>query len=186
MHTIFLFLLAFQYYFDIPKNDVELMIQIIQTDKRGSTSDGRTQYSSIGFHIMRVEDNREHRLHKLQPKTVTSDYCKTRSMLFQGELDKGRYVIVPTTFEPGVETEFLMRFYSDAGVTVKELTHDFPEPHWCCAPCCSSPTCVTVITVEGAKDLKGIAISLIVVRKKFCKQRREHNILTFQRKILIA
>ncbi|ODN01183.1 Calpain-5 [Orchesella cincta] len=146
-----------QYYFDVPKDGIELMVQIIQTDRRGvgdTSSSRRADYNSIGFHIMRVEDNREHRLHKMQKKAVTSDYCKTRSMFFQGNLDEGRYVVVPTTFEPGIETEFLMRVYSDAAITVKELTHDYPEPHWMCTPFCSAPTCVTVITVEGASELK--------------------------------
>ncbi|CAL8072205.1 unnamed protein product [Orchesella dallaii] len=147
-----------QYYFDVPKEGLELMIQIIQTDRRGVSENNdsarRAEYNSIGFHVMKVEDNREHRLHKMQKKAVTSDYCKTRSMFFQGNLDEGRYVVVPTTFEPGIATEFLMRVYSDAAIAVKELTHDYPEPHWMCTPFCSAPTCVTVITVEGASELK--------------------------------
>lgn len=155
-----------QYSFDIAKDDAELMIQIIQTDRREQRNketnesrngnDRRSDYSSIGFHVMKVETNREHRIHQMQPKAVTSDYCKTRSMFFQGNLDQGRYVIVPTTFEPGVETEFLMRFYSDSAITLKELTDDYPEPHWMCTPFCTAPSCVSVITVEGASGLKGM------------------------------
>lgn len=178
---VIFFKFPIKYCFDIPKDDVEIMVQIIQTDRRDRRNENYTGdnssssvYHSIGFHMMRVEDNREHRLHKVQPKVATSDYCKTRSMFYYGELDKGRYVIVPTTFEPNIETEFLLRFYSDTNTTLKELTHDYPEPHWMCTTFCTASNCVTVITVEGANDLK--ADNTYCIIKVEGQQLRSHTV----------
>lgn len=147
-----------QYIFDVPKDDMELIVQIVQTDTRGQVvaptdSSSSTVYSSIGFHIMKVEENREHRIHKVKKKAVTSDYIKSRSMFFQGPLNKGRHVLVPTTFEPNVETQFMLRMFTEETVKVRELKVDYPEPYWICAPFCSPPSCVTLITVEGATGL---------------------------------
>jgi calpain-5 len=145
-----------QYYFDVPRDDFDVIVQLLQTDTRGLPSEGNsrtTNYKSIGFHVMKVEENRKYRLHRLKKKAATSDYVKARSVYFQGVLAKGRHVIVPTTFEQGVETEFMMRIFMDDNVNVRELTLDYPEPLWFCAPFCSPPDCVTCVTVEGASGL---------------------------------
>jgi len=149
-----------QYYFDIPRDDLDIIIQLVQSDTRGKINEGSvshdsrtTNYKSIGFHIMKVEENRKYRMHKLKKKAVTSDYIKARSVFFQGSLNKGRHVIVPTTFEPNIETEFMLRIFTEDSLRIHELTLDYPEPLWICAPFCSPPDCVTCITVEGASGL---------------------------------
>lgn len=94
-------------------------------------------------------------MHKKQSSlTKTSDYVKARSVYFQGNMGaKGRYVLVPTTFEPGIETQFMLRIFTEDSIQIKELKEDYPEPYWCCAPFQSPPSCVSVITVEGATGL---------------------------------
>lgn len=103
---------------------------------------------------MKVEENRAYRVQsKKKKKAVTSDYVNTRSVYFQGTIKKGRHVLVPTTFEPNIETEFILRIFTEDNIHIKELTEDHPTPMWICAPCSSPPSCVTVITVFKATQL---------------------------------
>lgn len=136
---------------------MELMVQLLQADLRGKQQSGTpghsVDYKSIGFHIMEVEQNRRYRVHKNRKKAITSDYVRARGVFYRGTLNKGRYVIVPTTFEPNIETEFFLRMYTEAKVKLRELKEDFPEPSWLCQWCCDSPTAVTVVRVEGVHGL---------------------------------
>ena len=64
-----------------------------------------------------VELNRRHRIHELglQEKTTSTVYRDSRSIFLRyGPVKKGRYVVVPSTFEPNQEAEFLLRVYTSA------------------------------------------------------------------------
>lgn len=102
---------------------------------------------------MKVEENRAYRIHTRKKKVVTSDYVNTRSVYFQGTLKKGRHALIPTTFDPNIETEFILRIFAEEYIDVDELTENHPKPMWFCAPCCSIPTCVTSIVVTKATQL---------------------------------
>lgn len=106
---------------------------------------------------MKVEENRAYRIHTKKKKVVTSDYVNTRSVYYQGTLKKGRHALVPTTFEPNIETEFILRIFAEEYIDVVELTDDHPKPWWICAqicaPFCKIPTCVTSILVTKATQL---------------------------------
>jgi len=144
-----------QYCFEIPKDETELTVKLIQTDMRGkwTRQTAGTRYKSIGFHVMQVEDNRKYRAHHVGKKAITSDYIQGRSVYFKGTLDKGKYILLPTTFEPKVETEYFLRIYTDTPIVVKPLVKDYPAPSKYCTLCCSQPMCVTSIKVEGATGL---------------------------------
>lgn len=60
-----------------------------------------------------VEENRQYRMHSLQHKAASSIYINSRSVFLRTELPEGRYVIIPTTFEPGHTGEFLLRVFTD-------------------------------------------------------------------------
>ena len=125
----------------------------------------------IGFHIMNVEENRKYRLHQIQKSAATSDYIKvqepntvlniqpnnfisqTKHIFLKTKLNRGRYVIVPTTFKPGESTEFLLRVFTDSDADLKELKKDEPEEKWykCCA---SPPVLLTRVKVTGAAGLE--------------------------------
>jgi len=126
------------------------MVQILQKDKRSTTDH---EYVTIGFQIMKVEANREYRIHKKFKAVVTSDYVKARSVFYEGPLAKGRYVLLPSTFEPGMEAEFYMRVYSGENIKIRELKEDHPEPSFLCTMCCSPPQAVTAVSVKGASGL---------------------------------
>lgn len=65
--------------------------------------------------VLQVEDNRRYRLHKLtvQERVATSPYSNTRSVFLRRSLQQGRYVLIPTTYIPGVPTKFILRLYTD-------------------------------------------------------------------------
>lgn len=60
-----------------------------------------------------VELNRKYRMHSAQQKVAGSIYINSRCVFLRKELKEGRYVIVPTTFDPCQQGEFLLRVFTD-------------------------------------------------------------------------
>ena len=60
-----------------------------------------------------VEENRKYRLHAIQEKAGAITFINRRSVFGRFVLNAGRYVLVPSTFEPGKEREFLLRLYTE-------------------------------------------------------------------------
>lgn len=109
---------------------------------------------TIGFFIMRVEDNRKYRLHKPKPKTTSSSYINTRSVFMRTKLSNGRYVIVPSTFDPNIDGKYMLRIYTDNSINLRELKKDCPVPFLhSCNPFSKYATCVTSVIVKSASNL---------------------------------
>ncbi|KAF7244964.1 Calpain-5, partial [Varanus komodoensis] len=70
-----------------------------------------------------VENNREYRMHtlRIQEKVATSTYIDNRMVYLKVLLKKGRYVLIPTTFSPGIEDEFILRMFTDVPSELREL-----------------------------------------------------------------
>ena len=111
----------------------------------------------IGFHLLKVETNREYRLHSriLGSDRGSSDYIRSRHIFLRKKLGPGRYLIIPTTFDPGQEAKFLLRLFSDKSTGLSPLLLDEPEDPCCfCCGCSSRPQVVTRVTVLSASGLK--------------------------------
>lgn len=52
-------------------------------------------------------------MHGLQHRAASSIYINSRSVFLRTDQPEGRYVIIPTTFEPGHTGEFLLRVFTD-------------------------------------------------------------------------
>ncbi|XP_008304324.1 calpain-5-like, partial [Stegastes partitus] len=102
-----------QFVFDVKKTEDEVLICLQQKDRRASLKDGRGENLPIGFDIHRVELNRKYRMHAPQQKVGGSIYINSRSVFLRTDLPEGRYVVITTTFEPGLEGEFLLRIFTD-------------------------------------------------------------------------
>ena len=63
--------------------------------------------------MMQVEENRRTRMHEPLPVVKSSKFKNSRSIFMRQNLTKGRYVVLPCTFEPGKQLEFLLRLYTD-------------------------------------------------------------------------
>lgn len=62
---------------------------------------------------LQVEENRQYRMHSLQHRAASSIYINSRSVFLRTDQPEGRYVIIPTTFEPGHTGQFLLRVFTD-------------------------------------------------------------------------
>ena len=136
----------------------------------------------IGFHVLEVEANREHRLHAMIPQSESnsgaSDYIKSSHIFMRKSLTPGRYIILPSTFQPGQDGRFLLRLFSESSSRLTSLETDRPAPP-CCLLCCGSlPVMVTRLTVTSAQgllkqDLIGGADPYVLIKCEGAKLRSE-------------
>ncbi|KAM4567199.1 calpain-5-like [Odontesthes bonariensis] len=143
-----------QYVLDVKKPEDEVLICLQQKDRRANLREGRGENLAIGFDIHRVELNRTYRMHVTQEKVGGSIYINSRAVFLRIDLKEGRYVILPTTFDPGLEGEFLLRIFTDVPSDCKELTlHEPPQSCW--SGMCGYPSLVTQVHVLQADGLAG-------------------------------
>ncbi|XP_051813865.1 calpain-5a isoform X2 [Acanthochromis polyacanthus] len=133
-------------------NNKHTFLQNPQKDRRATLRDGRGENLPIGFDIHRVELNRKYRIHAPQQKVGGSIYINSRSVFLRTDLPEGRYVIITTTFEPGLEGEFLLRIFTDVPSDCSELTLDEP-PQTCWSGLCGFPSLVSQVHVLQADGL---------------------------------
>ncbi|XP_073680972.1 calpain-5 isoform X2 [Garra rufa] len=143
-----------QYVFDVRKVEDEVLICLQQKERRATPKEGKGENLAIGFDIHRVELNRKYRMHSAQQKVAGSIYINSRCVFLRKELKEGRYVIIPTTFDPGQQGEFLLRVFTDVPSDCKELTLDEP-PQTCWTGLCGYPQLVTQVHVLSAEGLQG-------------------------------
>ena len=138
------------------KEEEEVVVQLTQREDIELTRVERDKLV-IGLQLIKVESNREYRLHKRDPSNDcgTSDFIRSRHVFLRRSLPPGRYLIVPSTFEPGQEGSFLLRIFSSRINRVESLVLDQP-PSPCLLFCGlgSLPTIVTRVTVKGAASLE--------------------------------
>lgn len=107
-----------QYLFELTNNDSEKLDEIlINLDQLGQRFLGKENLT-IGFFVMRVEDNRKYRVHKAKPRTTSSSYINMRSVFLRTKLTSGRYVIIPSTFDPNFFGKYMLRIYSDSSINL--------------------------------------------------------------------
>ncbi|KAM3911704.1 calpain-6 isoform 2-T2 [Leptodactylus fuscus] len=117
-----------QYIFEVKKEEDDVLISLQQEDQRIHKKFGKGDNFIIGFEILKVEQNRQYRIHKMQGqhRTASSAYMNLRSIFLRKVLKRGRYVLIPTTFQPGVICEFNLRLYTDVPSDFRELLQDKP------------------------------------------------------------
>ena len=95
-----------------------VMITLEQDDTHVIRETGNTLLN-IGFHIMKVEENRRYRVHLRGPKMAASDYIKARSVFLRTTLPKGRFVVIPSTENPEEKGGFLLRLFTSSKANVR-------------------------------------------------------------------
>ncbi|KAG8430384.1 hypothetical protein GDO86_017901, partial [Hymenochirus boettgeri] len=141
-----------QFSFDVTLDQDTALIYLEQEDHRTQRSKGGGENLPIGFFVFKVEVNRKFRLHHTASRVSSSTYINARSVFLRTELQKGRYIVLPTTFSPGQTGAFLLRLYTDRSSHLRELTQDIPEPS-CFSFCLGVARLVTSITVISASGL---------------------------------
>uniref|UniRef100_A0A8D0EGN8 Calpain 6 n=1 Tax=Strix occidentalis caurina TaxID=311401 RepID=A0A8D0EGN8_STROC len=144
-----------QYVFDVKKTEDKVLVSLQQEDRRKYKKEGKGDSIPIGFEIFKVEDNRNYRLHKLtvQERVATSLYINTRTVFLKRILKKGRYILIPTTYHPGIVTKFILRLFTDVPSKLRELKADKPEMT-CWSLLCGYPRRVTQIKIHSAEGLQ--------------------------------
>ncbi|KAJ6657440.1 hypothetical protein lerEdw1_002499 [Lerista edwardsae] len=144
-----------QYVFDVRKVEDKVLVSLQQKDRRIYKKEGKGDNIVIGFEIFKVESNREYRMHAMhiQEKVATSPYIDMRTIFLKVLLKQGRYVLIPTTFSPGIETEFLLRLFSDVPSGLRELKWDKPQPT-CLDILSGFPRSVSQIKVHSVQGLQ--------------------------------
>ncbi|KAL5005458.1 hypothetical protein ScPMuIL_018914 [Solemya velum] len=141
-----------QFRFDITSDEDEPIMQLMQKSTRG---EGGSQNITIGFTIVKVEENRRCRIHDLAYQEIVKStvFRDSRSIFLRHTLKKGRYVIIACTFDAGVEGDFIFRIYSTTANSFFQLIHNKPEASAlnCCA---KAPQLLTQLTVMKAHDLE--------------------------------
>eukprot|EP00794_Sanderia_malayensis_P011154 gene11154-12326_t len=146
-----------QYRFDITGSEKDVaMVSLMQKDKRPEKSQGKKGDNfTIGFFVARVEHNREYRTHSVYEKAGDCTFINSREVFSRLELDPGRYVIIPSTFQPDVAGEFLVRVYTDSNSHFRYLKDDKPVPScWSCCPFVKYPLCVLSVFIDSLDHLK--------------------------------
>ncbi|KAM6413596.1 calpain-6 [Rhynochetos jubatus] len=144
-----------QYIFDVKKTEDKVLVSLQQEDRRKYKKEGKGDSIPIGFEILKVEDNRSYRLHKLtvQERVATSSYINTRTVFLKRILKQGRYVLIPTTYNPGITTKFILRLFTDVPSKLRELKADKPKMT-CWSLLCGYPRRVTQIKIDSAEGLQ--------------------------------
>ncbi|KAI0218682.1 Calpain-5 [Lamellibrachia satsuma] len=112
-----------------------------------------------GFTILKVEENRTYRLHRILDVVKTSEFKTTRSVVLTHRFARGRYILVATTLKPHQHGSFLLRIYTSSGSKAMELQEDKPMEAMCskacsCIKCCRYPSMLTQVVVLSASGLE--------------------------------
>ncbi|XP_056140994.1 calpain-5-like [Lampris incognitus] len=144
-----------QYVFDVTKDEDEVLISLQQRDMRIHRKTGQGENLTIGFNVFKVELNRKYRMHDIltQQCMATSKYINARTVFKRCMLPKGRYIIIPTTFEPQTFGDYMIRVFTDVDSSCRELTEDKPKLK-CWSSFVGYPQVVTHIYVHGAEGLE--------------------------------
>ncbi|XP_053229806.1 calpain-6 isoform X2 [Podarcis raffonei] len=147
-----------QYVFDVKKSQDKVMICLQQKDKRIYKREGKGDNLVIGFEIFKVEANREYRMHKVtvQEKMATSMYIDNRMVFSKLCLKEGRYLLIPTTFRPDTEAEFILRLFTDVPSELRyydylKMTAIFPS-HF-------SPACMLICLRPRKQKIQRVMMS---------------------------
>ncbi|WKY17158.1 hypothetical protein Q1695_001628 [Nippostrongylus brasiliensis] len=138
----------------------EIMLALTQKEPNEGMK-RRDPYVTIGIHVMKVENNRIHRVHQAMNPAGTSDYASARSIfLHMRDVPVGRYIAMPTTFAPREQSTFMLRIYSDHNIDPQVLLKHAPSMGFFGCRRATSVTRITVVDLylERAEDVNAYCV----------------------------
>uniref|UniRef100_A0A4W3HKS9 Calpain 9 n=2 Tax=Callorhinchus milii TaxID=7868 RepID=A0A4W3HKS9_CALMI len=120
---------------DDGKNDSTLMIAILQKNRRKLRKEG-VDLLTIGFAIYKAEPGDDHlpeEFFQFHASVARSkSYINVREICQRFQLPPGDYILVPTTFQPHHEADFVIRIFSEKKNESLEMGDkigmDLPDP----------------------------------------------------------
>uniref|UniRef100_A0A914VZY4 Uncharacterized protein n=1 Tax=Plectus sambesii TaxID=2011161 RepID=A0A914VZY4_9BILA len=135
---------------DDADNVCTCIIALLQKNRRLQRLDSTCEMLTIGFAMYRVEDE------KLLAEPLTREFFRThqsaarshafiniREVCTRFRLPAGNYVVIPSTFEPNEEGEFMLRTFSEKPIKAENVDYDTKY----------QPV-VPVLTVEGMDEVE--------------------------------
>lgn len=113
------------------------IISLMQKDRRDTLYPNQT----IGFVVLRVENNRSFRIRGPDHEIVSrATYMNAREVSGRVALSPGRYVIIPSTLDPDQENEFYLRLFFNHkprlckpltnDIVIRPVDHEFSKQAW--------------------------------------------------------
>ena len=83
-----------------------------------------TKYTGIQnlFIYVKVEENRDYRLHVMMEKAADSIFINMREVVNRFQLKTGRYVVIPSTYGPHVAGNFMLRIFTEKSSNARYVT----------------------------------------------------------------
>lgn len=148
-----------QYLFNVSEPG-EVMLALTQKEPNEGLK-RRDPYVTIGIHVMKVEENRIHRVHQAMTPAGTSDYASARSVfLHLRDVPAGRYIALPTTFAPREQSSFMLRIYSERKIYPRVLLKHAPSQGIFGCREATSVTRITIVSVflDQTKEVNAYCI----------------------------
>ena len=74
------------------------------------------------FICIKVEENRGYRLHVMMEKAGDSIFINMREVVNRFQLKTGRYVVIPSTYDPHVAGNFMLRIFTEKSSNARFVT----------------------------------------------------------------
>nr|XP_022343064.1 calpain-5-like [Crassostrea virginica]XP_022343065.1 calpain-5-like [Crassostrea virginica] len=146
-----------QYVFEIRGFEEEILVSLEQFDRRTEKDKGKSNYT-IGTTIVKADLNRKYRMHDKLERVHSGPFSNSRNVFARVVLRPGRYVIIPSTFEPGLHGKYILRIYSSKHLNIRELWLDEPAPPTICgihSTLKKKKTCATQVTMVKGEGFPG-------------------------------
>ncbi|XP_067895777.1 calpain-3-like isoform X2 [Heterodontus francisci] len=120
---------------DVAEVVCTFVVALMQKDRRKERKVGGS-FHTIGFAIYELQGNKQHLLKDFflyrASKSRSKSYINLREVSQRFSLPPGEYVIIPSTYDPHQEGEFVLRVFSEkqnlSEETENQIIADNPEP----------------------------------------------------------
>jgi len=121
-----------QYGVAITKPNTKVFLNFAQPDLRYLTKKNpqahRRQYDPVGIVAMKAEHlNYKKTSYTQEDRISTSLFCGMRDISLEFIAQPGEYIIMPSTFNPGIEFKFELTVYTEFKANAFEITKELPK-----------------------------------------------------------
>nr|XP_020471732.1 calpain-10 [Monopterus albus] len=86
-------------------------------------------YQAVALHMWKVEKKRFNLSRMLNKPPCASTHCHAyeREVVFHEQLEPGYYLLIPSTYQPGAEAQFLIRVFSSSSTSFSAMKSPAPS-----------------------------------------------------------
>ncbi|XP_071347487.1 calpain-10 isoform X2 [Trachinotus anak] len=100
-----------------------------QTPLEDNKNTKHQHYQATALHMWKVEKKRFNLSRMLNKPPFASTHCHAyeREVVLHGHLEPGYYLLIPSTYQPGAESRFLIRAHSSSSISLSALRSPAPS-----------------------------------------------------------